>query len=292
MDIMADRPEYKGIFQYMVRNFEDPGKQTSKERFWVDDLENVQYPALEGPPADETVHFDTPEEAASVIGEFAVAAGADMVGFTRVTPEMVFKGADVKGKYAVSLGIEMDREAISTAPEAPAGVEALRAYWRLGRIVLDVARFIRYLGHRAQGHQVRTFLADPPSILHSLAAERAGLGEFGRLGILVTPAFGPRVRFGTVTTELPLPDEGPHPFGVDEFCSHCTICMDACRGNAIPARKSEVRGILKYTIDPYKCIPEFAKYDGCAICISVCPFNRRTEEMDWFLEGVGRLIGK
>lgn len=288
--IQKEPPEYKDIFQYLIKNYEDPGKGTEMEKFWVNDLEEGQYPRLEGPVSEEKVHFGSPEEAARTIEEFAIAAGADMIGFTEVTDEIIFKGATVNGKYAISIGFQMNIEAISKAPGPPTGIEALRAYWRLGSIILKVSQFIRSMGYQAQGHQVRTFIKDPPTVLNSLAAVNAGLGEVGRLGLLITRRFGPRVRLGTITTELELPDNGERPFGVDEFCSHCTICADECVGEAIPMEKSLERGHMKYTIDPYKCLTEFAKYDGCGVCISVCPFNRPENEMEWFLEGVRKMV--
>ena len=197
---------------------------------------------------------------------------------------MVFKGAEVKGSYAISLGTQMEWEAIDTAPDPPAGIEALRAYWRIGDIVVKVARFIRSMGFEAQGHQVRTFIKDPPTVVHPAVAVKAGLGELGRIGILVTKEFGPRLRLGTVTTDLELPDNGERAFGVDEFCSSCTLCRDNCEGEAIPEKNTIARGVRKYKLDAYKCLPEFAKYDGCGICIKVCPFNRPVGEMGPFLD--------
>jgi epoxyqueuosine reductase QueG len=111
----------------------------------------------------------------------------------------------------------------------------------------------------------------------------------GMLGILITPEFGPRVRLGTITTDLELPQAELIDMGVQEFCERCKVCADECVGDAISREKKDERGYHKYTIDPYKCIPEFAKYDGCGICIKVCPFNRKREDMQKFLAGVKRL---
>lgn len=285
---MTDPPEYRGIFQYMVENYQDLDKNSPSEDFWVRDLEENQYRRLDGPVNPERFRFSDHREAGEAVREFALSAGADIVGFTRVTPDIVFKGAEVPGEFAVVIGYGMDFDAMDTAPDPPAGKEALRAYWRLGWIVMKTAEFIRSLGYPARGHQVRTFISDPPTVLNTLAGVRAGLGEVGRLGLLITEEFGPRVRLGTVTTDLTLPEGSEKKFGVDEFCSHCEICADKCAGEAIPRAKGIERGHEKYTIDPYKCLPEFAKYDGCGICIKVCPFNRRSEVMGEFLAGVKR----
>lgn len=284
-------PEYIDYFRYMLDHYSFPSKQSDKEKFYVDDIEKNQYRHLEGPVAPKRREFRDPEEAANIIEDFARSAGADLVGFTRISPETIFRGANVKGSFAISLGFQMDRDAIDTSPDPPAGIEALRAYWRIGDIVVKVSDFIRSMGYNAQGHQVRTFIKDPPTVIHPAVAVKAGLGEIGRLGFLVTKEFGPRLRLGTVTTDMNLPDRGERGFGVDDFCSNCTLCRDNCEGGAIPLEKILVRGIFKYKIDPYKCLPEFAKYDGCGICMKVCPFNRPENEMKGFLQGIANLSG-
>jgi epoxyqueuosine reductase len=86
-----------------------------------------------------------------------------------------------------------------------------------------------------------------------------------------------------VTTELPLPQNEKKVFGVDGFCKNCTVCRDACEGNAIPDELGEVNGFYKYTIDPYKCLPYFAEYDGCNLCVAKCPFNRKGSDLEQFI---------
>ncbi len=286
---MTDPPEYKQIFQYMVEKYNFPQKGSPEEKFWVDDLEDNQYKRLKGPVSDQKIDFSSPEDAAERIRTFAKTAGADIIGFTKVLPMMVFKGAKVKEKYAVVIGYEMDHEAIDSAPDPPAGKEALRAYWRIGSVIMKTAEFIRSMGYPATGHQVRTFTNDPPTILNPVAGLHAGLGEMGMLGILITPEFGPRIRLATITTDLKLPQGKQIDLGVQDFCKRCFICADECMGEAISREKKDERGFYKFTIDPYKCLPEFAKYDGCGVCIQVCPFNRKKEDMERFLVGVERL---
>ncbi|MBA7621315.1 Epoxyqueuosine reductase [subsurface metagenome] len=72
---------------------------------------------------------------------------------------------------------------------------------------------------------------------HRHAAVAAGLGEFGLMSIIVTPDYGPRVRFVSVITKAELePDplyEGP------KLCdpTKCDICIKICPTNAISASK-------------------------------------------------------
>jgi len=62
------------------------------------------------------------------------------------------------------------------------------------------------------------------------AASRAGLGVYGRSSLIITPQFGPRVRFGLVLTDAPL--EADQPLRMD-FCTGCQVCMKLCPGKAI-----------------------------------------------------------
>jgi len=92
--------------------------------------------------------------------------------------------------------------------------------------------------------------------------------------------------WNTVTPDLELPQAERKSFGVEEYCRTCDRCREACVGDAIPDEKAEVRGHMKYTIDWKKCLPEFARTDGCGLCVSKCPFNLRKDELKAFLDSL------
>ena len=69
------------------------------------------------------------------------------------------------------------------------------------------------------------------SIRH--AAVAAGLGEFGWIGIVVTPEFGPRNRFGVILTTAELEPDPMIPAGTLCDPTKCTMCTDCCPTNAI-----------------------------------------------------------
>ena len=62
-------------------------------------------------------------------------------------------------------------------------------------------------------------------------------------------------------------------FGIDDFCSRCRVCENACPPFAITDEKQIVRGVEKWYVDFDKCISFFAATSGCAICIAVCPWS-------------------
>lgn len=62
---------------------------------------------------------------------------------------------------------------------------------------------------------------------HKHAAVRAGLGEFGLSNLVITPEFGPRVRFVSVITDA---DIEPTPLLEDKVClgESCGLCLRHC----------------------------------------------------------------
>ncbi len=84
-----------------------------------------------------------------------------------------------------------------------------------------VTQYIRNLGYEAIGSMNDTSLAIPYAI-------QAGLGEYGRNGLLITQKYGPRVRLGKIYTNLDLSHDKPIHFGVKEFCNICNICASEC----------------------------------------------------------------
>jgi epoxyqueuosine reductase QueG len=64
------------------------------------------------------------------------------------------------------------------------------------------------------------------------AAVRAGVGEFGACGLLLTPQFGPRQRFQMVLTDAELE---PTPLLAEPVCVHCASLSSVCPLGAISA---------------------------------------------------------
>ncbi|MCX9076037.1 MAG: 4Fe-4S binding protein [Candidatus Methanoperedens sp.] len=66
---------------------------------------------------------------------------------------------------------------------------------------------------------------------HKHAAYLAGLGSFGHNNVLLTPEFGPRVRFTSIFTTAEIP---PDPVKSKDMCTHCLLCVKNCPVGAIP----------------------------------------------------------
>ena len=121
-------------------------------------------------------------------------------------------------------------------------MESAEQYLNSGVLALKLAAFIRELGFEATAHVDGNY-----RVLCVPVAADAGLGELGRLGLLMTPEFGPRVRLSAVTTNMPLVQDKPVTFGVQEFCSICKKCADNCPSGSIDTgSKKPVRGVKKW----------------------------------------------
>ena len=82
----------------------------------------------------------------------------------------------------------------------------------------------------------------------------AGLGELGRLGLLITPQFGPRIRLSIVSTNLPLVYDNPIVLGVQDFCAFCKKCAVNCPSGAVAmGEKGIYNGIEKWQSNQESC---------------------------------------
>jgi len=239
--------------------------------------------------ARERLDVGSSTDAAQQIKRVAKAFGADLVGVTAFDERWMYinKFSDMsleeksqeipEGMTSVIVTAQsMDYDLIRTVPSALSGAATGHGYSRDAMVVLSIAQYIRNLGYEAVASMNDTSLAIPLAI-------KAGLGEYGRLGLLITKEFGPRVRLGKVYTNMPLAHDRPIQFGVKEFCQVCRRCSDSCPVKAIPDsepstdvyNQSNIRGVKKWSVDGEKCFSYWvAQNSDCSICMRVCPFNK------------------
>ena len=51
----------------------------------------------------------------------------------------------------------------------------------------------------------------------------------------------------------------PRDFGIPRLCEQCRICVRRCPSGAIPARRTEFRGIEKNKLNLARCFPVVAQ---------------------------------
>jgi epoxyqueuosine reductase len=144
-------------------------------------------------------------------------------------------------------------------------------YEDLRRRLKQLAEFMeKDFGCRTKAFSCYVTLAEKP------LARRAGLGFYGKNGVIVTPEHGSYVVLGEIITDLELrPDEM-----LDTTCGDCNLCMEACPTGAIRS---------PYFVDRNLCIQHLCEWTGaipaeirehwanrlygCTDCQDVCPYN-------------------
>jgi epoxyqueuosine reductase len=140
-------------------------------------------------------------------------------------------------------------------------------------------RFVDGLAERAKRPvKARVFVDDGP-MNDRAAAERAGVGWFGKNTNILTPSHGSWVLLGQVVTDLELQPDAP----LSKTCGECVRCIEACPTGAIvaPYVIDNKRCISFLTIELRGPIPRALRpligdwVFGCDICQDVCPVNRK-----------------
>ena len=221
-----------------------------------------------GPSAKYRLPVEDPVAMAGEIKARALELGAGLAGISEIDEDALYDGYPAPPfRYAISLGIPMRREEMLHVPHRRAAVEVMRTYRRAGRIAIDLAAHIRALGWPAQAY------ADGEDVLQIPMALKAGLGQLGKHGSMISVSFGSNFRLAAVMTDLPLTVDEPVDIAVDDLCQTCQACTRFCPPGAILDTKQTVRGVEKWYVDFDKCVPYFSKTEGCGICIEVCPWS-------------------
>jgi len=244
-----------------------------------------------------------PESLAQFIQNWALHLGAHSCGFTDVRDYHLYshvgrgpdygQAVDLDHSHAVALSVEMDRNMMASAPYGPTVMESARQYLRSGMIAVQIAAFLRNQGYQARAHIDANYRVVCP-----LVARDAGLGEIGRMGLLMTPRLGPRVRLAVVTTDAALPPTGSSTSpAVIDFCERCKKCADACPAKAISFdHRTGINGVKRWQINQEDCYSYWCQTGtDCGRCVVVCPYshpdNAAHNLVRWGIERSTRFAG-
>ncbi len=134
-------------------------------------------------------------------------------------------------------------------------------------------------GQRALGRRIK----ENTSIFsHKHAAVRAGLGEFGLNNLVITPEYGPRVRFASVITTAEIE---PTPILKEKVCLglSCGLCLKHCGhlgvltvGTISDSQTGEVWLNTVSVVDKNLCL-EISGINYCkGQCVRSCPVGVRS----------------
>ena len=166
-------------------------------------------------------------------------------------------------------------------PGVPAGKVALYAWGNDYHRVMKsrMRQYVEELSGRLGVDIAARWYVDDGPMLDRAAAQRSGLGWFGKNTNILTSSHGSWVFLGQGITDLDLEPDTP----LRKTCGSCVMCIDACPTGAI---------VAPYVIDNSRCIsyltienrgpiprelrPQMLDWVfGCDICQDVCPVNRK-----------------
>ncbi len=250
-----------------------------------DTIERLR-PYVDGEPTSKRVEAD-PEQVARFVKGWVLKLGAHSVGITKLRDHhkysVIGRGPDyglpVKLEHdnAIAFTVEMDKGMLDTGPGGPTIMESAQKYVDSGTIAAQLAEFFRRLGYGARAHIDGNY-----RVICPLVARDAGLGEIGRMGLLITPKLGPCVRLAVVTTDMPLDiDPRSADDSVLDFCERCHKCATCCPPWAIPfGGREDVEGVSRWQINQELCYIYWTHTGtDCGRCIAVCPYSRSGRRM-------------
>jgi reductive dehalogenase len=230
-----------------------------------------------------------PEELTQMVKKAARFFGADLVGIAPLNRDWLFtvnrRGEPYEGhetmEYVIVMAVEMDYDAIASSPAFTSSAAVGLGYSTMAFVELELAAFIQRLGYRAMTSGNDVSLSIPQAI-------DAGLGQYGRHGLLITKEFGPRVRIAKVLTDMPLlrdyPDKG-FCKSVVRFCEICEKCATTCPSQSIPYGKDQTwegttisnnPGVKKWYVEVESCYGFWVENGSdCSNCIRSCPYNKK-----------------
>ena len=219
---------------------------------------------------------------------FCRGRGVDLVGFApverwddagEVPPDFRPRAIWPPAKTVIVMGLAMPLPIVETTPSVVHMEMYKTANAELDQLAYDLTRYLNRLGHASfffprDGYGSMKALRENncAAFAHIPAARYAGLGTVGASHNLLTPEFGPRVRFVSVFTSAEIP---PDPMLEKDLCIKCGACAKCCPKKAIRMRPDRVTGDyddracleMAEELVARRCFP-------CGICTKVCPIGK------------------
>ena len=185
--------------------------------------------------------------------------------------------------YAITLGSRLSDAVVDKVEQGP--TKMYFAHYRSVNAFLDACSLktvvmLQRGGYRAlavPASQTVSGAAIAGDFPHKTAANLAGLGFIGKNGLFVTTQYGPRVRFATVLTDMPLVSA----VMIEQQCGQCSLCVSACPCGALTGRSWTPGSQREDIVDAALCSHYMKdKYQNigrgsvCGICMAVCPFGK------------------
>jgi len=231
-----------------------------------------------------------PAELTKLVKQVALLYGSSVVRVAKLNPDFCFaEGQGTRG-YGLLEPIEIpDHWVYGIVIGAPHEWDTLYgnplwgtshdAYSHISIAAARLAEFIKRLGFPARENSPN---AGYEWVLPPIMVD-CGMGEQGRMGVVISPDLGPNLRPAMVVTNMPLIPDKPIDMNIGRFCRHCKICAEQCPSGSISFEDNpkEIggRGYEGWSINTVTCHTEIRRtpsgHLGCRLCIAVCPFAKK-----------------
>lgn len=228
----------------------------------------------------------------SVIEEKLKRLGVSDVGFAKIERIDPVRARELP--YAVSIVVKLSDYVVDEIDGAP--TFAYFQHYRtvnafIDQAILQTGLLIESLGYRylpVAASQSIPSKETPYSALisHKAAACAAGLGTVGKSALFLSYRYGPRVRLGTVLTDLPL--ACAQETARRDVCQSCMHCVKSCPAMALVGNVYRDGLARTDIIDAQACstyMKEKFQHIGrgavCGICMRVCPYRGEKESTLW-----------
>lgn len=207
-----------------------------------------------------------------------IEKGACLVGFADVS----VLGLPITSIHprGICFALRHDDQAVDALPDDLKWLEMSTKLGTQSRQVYAAAEaMLDSWGYRHTHITSKTLSDELPGLCEELpqktVATLAGMGWIGKSALLVSATHGPRVRLGTLLTNMPLPAADVIDCG---RCGQCTVCVDACPARAIKGAQWNQRVPRSALLDVARCHAHLSSTKGslgrkqtCGVCLKVCP---------------------
>ncbi len=211
-----------------------------------------------------------------------IALGAVDVGFTQTKP--LSETYAEKLPYTISFTVKLSDFVVDEIADAP--TFAYFQHYRtanafIDRLIFEIGTYIQQQGYRYLPVAASQSIPDGKGglcglVSHKAAARQAGLGSIGKNDIFISKKYGPRIRLGTILTNMPFNTvvETENP----DVCGSCNICVTKCPAMAIRGKVWQPGMAREEIIDAAACsaymknaFQHIGRGAVCGICMRYCP---------------------
>jgi epoxyqueuosine reductase len=223
---------------------------------------------------------------------YAKDLGIDLFGVADLTDNQVHSFIYRQGGVhlsdfprSISIGIRLLDSVVDQLHhhEEPSAIYSYRGLYNsananLDRASLLIAKRIQEKGFKAYPIPASQTIDDRKlegAISHKLSAHLSGLGWIGKSCLLITPNYGPRVRFSTILTDAPLDAGKP----LINKCGDCSDCVEICPPGAFtgaafnPSEPRDIRFRAHLCRDYTQRRAQQLGEGLCGLCVYVCPYG-------------------